>query len=142
MEATTTPKTKSLFVSVLGTPNVGKSSLINAMVNSKVSIVSSKPQTTRNKIRGILTIDDSQIVFIDTPGLHNPKTHLGNYMISEIYSSFSGIDACIHVIDVSKNITEYDKKLIKKFENLKTPVILAINKIDLLKDKTKLIEIM
>ncbi len=142
MEAATTPKTKSLFVSVLGTPNVGKSSLINAMVNSKVSIVSSKPQTTRNKIRGILTIDDSQIVFIDTPGLHNPKTHLGDYMISEIYSSFSGTDACIHVIDATKNITEYDKKLIKKFENLKTPVILAINKIDLLKDKTKLIEIM
>ena len=137
-----TQKTKSLFVSVLGIPNVGKSSLINALVNSKVSIVSSKPQTTRNKIRGILTVDDSQIVFIDTPGLHNPKTHLGDYMSSDIYSSFSGTDACIHVIDATKNITEYDKKFIKKFENLKIPVILAINKIDLLKDKTKLIEIM
>ncbi len=132
--------TKSLFVSIVGKPNVGKSSLMNMLINSKVSIVSSKPQTTRNKITGIFTAGDTQLVFIDTPGLHRPQTKLGDYMISEINSSFSGAEICIHVVESGKKINEGDIKFIEKFKKLNIPIILVINKIDLLSDKTLLIK--
>ena len=131
-------KTKSLFVSILGKANVGKSSIMNMMVNSKVSIVSPKPQTTRNKVVGILTDNDVQLVFIDTPGIHRPRTKLGDFMISEVNSAFFGAQACIHVVEAGKPCDDFDLKLVEKFKKAKLPVILAINKIDILKDKSLL----
>lgn len=129
---------KSLFTSILGKPNVGKSSILNMIVNSKISIVSPKPQTTRNKITGIFTKDNVQLVFTDTPGIFNPRNRLGNYMISEINNSLSGAEACLHVVEAGKDITPQDLKLIDKFKKMNMPVILVINKIDLLKDKSVL----
>ncbi len=133
------PETKSLFISIVGKPNVGKSSLMNMLINSKVSIVSSKPQTTRNKILGILTSCDTQLVFTDTPGLYHPKSKLDKYMVSEISNSFSGAEACLHVVEAGKVAGDFDFKLIKKFEKLNIPIILVINKIDLISDKSLLI---
>ena len=132
--------TKSLFISVVGKPNVGKSSLVNMVVNSKVSIVSPKPQTTRDKIMGIFTTENTQLVFIDTPGLLQPKNRLGDYMVSQINSSFSGSEVILHVVEAGNGLNQLDKKLIEKFEKANVPVILVINKIDLLKDKTFLIK--
>lgn len=129
---------KSLFASILGKPNVGKSSILNMIVNSKISIVSPKPQTTRNKITGIFTKDNVQLVFTDTPGIFNPRNRLGNYMISEINNSLSGAEACLHVVEAGKDITPQDLKLIDKFKKMNMPVILVINKIDLFKDKSVL----
>lgn len=133
-------ETKSLFVSILGKPNVGKSSLMNMLVNSKVSIVSPKPQTTRNKILGILTNGNIQLVFIDTPGIHKTKNKLDKYMISEVNNSLCGAEACMHVVEAGKKVTDFDLDLIKKVEKLNIPVILVINKIDLLSDKSLLAE--
>ncbi|MDO4476487.1 MAG: GTPase Era [Clostridia bacterium] len=132
--------TKSLFISVVGKPNVGKSSLVNMVVNSKISIVSPKPQTTRDKILGIFTNENTQLVFIDTPGLLQPKNRLGDYMVSQINSSFSGAEAILHVVEVGNDLNQLDEKLIEKFKKVNIPVVLVINKIDLLKDKTLLIE--
>lgn len=131
--------TKSLFLSIVGCPNVGKSSLMNMIINSKVSIVSAKPQTTRGKITGILTHGDTQLVFSDTPGLHSPRNKLGDYMVAEVNTSLSGAEMCLHVVEAGKQITETDKKIIKKFINGNMDAVLIINKIDKLKDKTKLI---
>ena len=132
-------ETKSLFVSIVGKPNAGKSSLINMLINSKISIVSPKPQTTRNKITGILTEDNIQLVFIDTPGLHKSFNKLSDYMISEIDSSFSGIELSLHVVDVLKK--SIDTTTIEKLKKYNTKAILAINKIDALKNKSEIIEI-
>lgn len=131
-------ETKSLFVSILGRPNAGKSSLMNMLINSKVSIVSPKPQTTRNKILGILTRDNVQLVFTDTPGVHKPKNKLDKYMASEINNSLCGAEACLHVVEAGKKISDFDFEFIKKLEKLGIPVILVINKIDLLPDKSVL----
>ena len=130
-------KTKSLFISIIGNPNVGKSSIMNMLINSKVSIVSPKPQTTRNRINGILTENDTQLVFIDTPGIHKPFNQLSEYMISEVENSFSGIEACLHVIDIMEK--KPNIKLIEKFKKYNLKVILVINKIDLIKDKSLII---
>ena len=109
-------ETKSLFISIVGKPNAGKSSLMNLLINSKVSIVSPKPQTTRNRITGILTKDNTQFVFIDTPGVHKPFNRLGEYMALEIDNSFSGSELCLHVIDgVRKDI---DTEIIEKLKKL------------------------
>lgn len=132
--------TKSLFVSIVGRPNVGKSSILNMLVSSKISIVSSKPQTTRNRITGILTDENVQLVFIDTPGLHNPFSKLGDYMVSEVNNSFDGVEACMHVVEACKEPTETDLTLIEKFKKFNLKAILAINKIDLIKNKSALME--
>ena len=132
--------TKTAFISILGRPNVGKSSLLNMLIGCKAAIVSSKPQTTRNRIRGIFTHDNIQIVFLDTPGLHNPKTHLGNYMIKEAQNSLNGADAFFHVVEAGQKICDTDKKLISTFEKIKAPVILIINKIDTIKEKSRIID--
>ena len=132
-------ETKSLFISIVGKPNAGKSSLMNLLINSKVSIVSPKPQTTRNRITGILTKDNTQFVFIDTPGVHKPFNRLGEYMALEIDNSFSGSELCLHVIDgVRKDI---DTEIIEKLKKFGLKAILAINKIDMLKKKTDIMEI-
>lgn len=131
---------KSLFVSIVGRPNVGKSSLLNMLVGEKVSIVSPKPQTTRNKIIGILTKENTQIVFTDTPGMLKPKNRLGDYMLSEINNSFSGAEAIMHVVEAGKNVHSDDIKFIEKFKKMGMPVILVINKIDVLKQKTDIMK--
>ncbi len=123
---------KTGFVAVVGRPNVGKSTLVNTMVGSKVSITGPKPQTTRNKIIGIKTGEDYQIVFVDTPGAINPRNELGNYMKKSIDTAVEGIDLLLIVLDSSK-ITDKDFKLIEKYKNIKVPIFVCLNKTDISK---------
>lgn len=132
--------TKSAFITILGRPNVGKSSLLNALVGEKIAAVSSKPQTTRTKITGIITEGDTQLVFIDTPGLLKERDRLASHMIKAIDSSVSSIDAAVLVIDSKLKAGEQEKILLSKLSP-KTPVVLAINKIDLFENKDVLIPI-
>lgn len=126
---------KSAFIAIVGRPNVGKSSILNAMIGQKVAIVSNKPQTTRTRIMGVLTEGDDQLVFIDTPGMHKPKTSLGKYMVRSVNESVSGVDACLLVTEADREPTQIELMLIEKFKSLDLPAILAINKIDTLKNK-------
>lgn len=126
---------KSAFIAIVGRPNVGKSSILNAMIGQKVAIVSNKPQTTRTRIMGVLTDGDDQLVFIDTPGMHKPKTSLGKYMVRSVNESVSGVDACLLVTEADREPTQTELMLIEKFKSLDLPAILAINKIDTLKNK-------
>lgn len=125
---------KSGFVTIIGRPNVGKSTLLNLLAGEKISIISSKPQTTRNTIKTIITEEDSQIVFIDTPGIHKPQTKLGEYMVNVAESSLNEVDLILFMVDAS-----FDKPgageqyIVDQLMNLKTPVFLIINKIDLVK---------
>ncbi|MGN0443612.1 MAG: GTPase Era [Acutalibacteraceae bacterium] len=130
---------KSAFIAIVGKPNVGKSSLLNVMLGQKVAIVSDKPQTTRTKIMGVLTRDNIQLVFTDTPGYHRPKTKLGEKMVKAVGDSISGVDACLFVVEPEGEMKDSELELIAKFKKEKMPVILAINKIDTVKDKTQLI---
>lgn len=129
---------KTAFIAIVGRPNVGKSSILNRLLGQKVAIVSSKPQTTRTRIMGVLTEGDTQLVFIDTPGIHKPRTELGKYMIRSVNESVSGVDACMLVTEAGKDITDTEINLIEKFKVMNAPVVLVINKIDILKDKSKL----
>lgn len=126
---------KSAFIAIVGRPNVGKSSILNAMIGQKVAIVSNKPQTTRTRIMGVLTEGEDQLVFIDTPGMHKPKTSLGKYMVRSVNESVSGVDACLLVTEADREPTQTEHMLIEKFKSLDLPAILAINKIDTLKNK-------
>lgn len=133
--------TKSAFISIIGRPNVGKSSIMNQLIGQKVSIVSSKPQTTRNRIMGILTVEDTQLVFLDTPGAHRPRNRLGDYMVKTITEAISGVDAAVLVVTMDKRgFGETEEALLKDCQRHKLPVILAINKIDLVKNKEDLLE--
>jgi GTP-binding protein Era len=118
------------FAALIGRPNVGKSTLMNLFVGEKISIVSNKPQTTRNKIRSILTKDDYQIVFIDTPGIHMPKTKLGDYMLKSATDALNEADAVIYMVEPDKHIHEEDAAIIKRLEKVSSPVFLVINKTD------------
>ena len=131
--------TKTAFIAIVGKPNVGKSSLLNKMLGAKVAIVSSKPQTTRTKIMGVLTPDETQLVFTDTPGFHKPHNKLGEYMNNAVGDSIGGTDAALFVTEPSGELDEKELELIKKFKQEKLPVILAINKIDMVKDKKDLL---
>lgn len=128
-------KTKSAFVAIVGKPNAGKSSLLNLMVGEKVAIVSPKPQTTRTRITGVLTIGDTQLVFIDTPGIHKPRTKLSEYMVQEIKESVADVDVAVLVTDASGEIRSAEVQLIESLKSRKIPAILAVNKIDLLEQK-------
>ena len=130
--------TKTAFIAIVGCPNVGKSSTLNRLLGKKVAIVSEKPQTTRTKITGILTKDETQLVFIDTPGFHRPRNKLGEKMVKSVSDSIDGVDACLFVVGTETGIKEKEKELIRRFEKEKMPVILAINKVDKLADKQKL----
>ena len=127
---------KTAFIAIVGRPNVGKSSLLNYMLGQKVAIVSSKPQTTRTRITGVLTENDTQLVFIDTPGLHKPKNDLDKYMLRSVNESVAGVDACLLVTEAGTALTEGEKILTEKFAALDIPAVLAINKTDTVRDKT------
>ena len=122
---------KTGFIAIVGRANVGKSTLLNAMLGEKVSIVSKKPQTTRNRIMGILTQGENQFVFVDTPGMHKPKTTLGTYMVKAINGAVADVDAAILVADASYLPGDIEKKLIEKLRGLDLPIILVLNKTDL-----------
>lgn len=131
--------TKTAFVAIVGCPNVGKSSLLNKLLGTKIAIVSSKPQTTRTKIMGVLTNGETQLVFTDTPGYHKPHNKLGEKMNQAVGDSIGGVDACLFVVESKGDIKKGELELIDKFKKLKVPVILAINKIDMLKEKEELL---
>ena len=131
----------SAFISIIGVPNVGKSSLLNKLLGQKVAIISPKPQTTRTKITGVLTEEDTQLVFIDTPGFHKPKTMLGQNMMRAVGDSLGGIDGAVLVVDVTaKEILPEEKQLIEKLQKNQIKAVLAFNKIDALGNKELLLE--
>ena len=124
---------KSGFVAILGRPNVGKSTLLNRFVGQKIAIMSDKAQTTRNRIQGVLTNDQAQIVFIDTPGIHKPKHALGDFMVNTAYSALKGVDAVLFVVNAAEKMGPGDRLIMERIQNVKVPVFLVINKIDLVK---------
>jgi len=129
---------RTAFVTIAGRTNAGKSSLLNAIVGEKIASVSSKPQTTRTRITGIRNIDDVQLVFFDTPGLHKPVNKLSEHMLNTVRESVSDIDAVVFVMDCTKKINQQELDLLKSMNSSKMPVILVLNKIDLLKNKDEL----
>ncbi|SFE15341.1 GTPase Era [Peptostreptococcus sp. D1] len=132
---------KSGFVSIVGRPNVGKSTLMNSIVGEKIAIMSDKPQTTRNTIQAVFTDEDCQIVFLDTPGIHKPKNKLGEIMVKSAEDAFKNVDCIIFVVDDSKKIGKGDSMIIENLRRTKTPVFLAINKVDKLADKEELFDL-
>ncbi|MGX7108223.1 GTPase Era [Facklamia miroungae] len=131
---------KSGFVAILGRPNVGKSTLLNQIIGQKIAIMSDKAQTTRNKIQGVYTRDNAQIIFIDTPGIHKPKHALGDFMMKTAYSSLSGVDAVIMVVNATEKLGPGDLFIIERLKEIQQPVYLVINKVDLI-EKNQLFEI-
>lgn len=131
---------KSAFIAIVGRPNVGKSSILNRLLGQKIAIVSSKPQTTRNRITGVLTEGEYQLVFFDTPGMHKPKNSLGKYMVRSVNESVGGVDCCMLVVEAGREAGQTELGLIEKFKSMNMPAILAINKIDMLKEKDALMK--
>ncbi len=130
--------TKSVFVTIAGRTNAGKSSLLNALVGEKIASVSSKTQTTRTKITGIINSEDTQIVLMDTPGLHKAKNKLSTHMLNTVSESVVGIDVVLFMLDCTRKLGEQEQALLKGCFSSKTPVILVLNKIDLISDKKQL----
>lgn len=124
---------KSGFISIIGRPNVGKSTLLNQFVGRKIAIVSDKPQTTRNRILGILTTEDAQAVFIDTPGIHKPRHKLGAYMTKLAQKTLEEVDLVLYVVDASVPPGGGEEYILEQLQEVKTPVLLVLNKIDLIK---------
>ena len=131
---------RSAFIAIVGRPNVGKSSILNRLLGQKIAIVSSKPQTTRNRITGVLTEGEVQLVFFDTPGMHKPKNTLGKYMVRSVNESVGGVDCCLLVVEADREAGKTEQDLIDKFKALHMPAILAINKIDMIKEKEVLMK--
>ncbi|SDQ08782.1 GTPase Era [Carnobacterium viridans] len=121
---------KSGFVSIVGRPNVGKSTLLNRIVGQKIAIMSDKAQTTRNKIQGIYTTPESQIVFIDTPGIHKPKHRLGDFMVDSAFSAFREVDVILFMVNIAEKRGPGDNFIMEKLKTVKSPVFLVLNKID------------
>ena len=122
--------TKTAMITIAGRPNVGKSTLTNYLVGEKIAIVSNKPQTTRNRICGIITRDDTQFVFVDTPGFHKPRTKLGDYMMNVTKSSIADVDLTVLVVEPIASVGQQEQVLIQQLQASKCPIVLAINKID------------
>ena len=133
-------KTKTAMITIAGRPNVGKSTLTNYLVGEKIAIVSNKPQTTRNRICGIVTKDDTQFVFVDTPGFHRARTKLGDYMVNTVRESIADVDATILVIEPIASVGTQEQMLLEQLKAKKSPIILAINKIDTV-EKEALLEV-
>ncbi|MFD2630860.1 GTPase Era [Oceanobacillus kapialis] len=123
---------KSGFVAIIGRPNVGKSTFMNRVIGQKIAIMSDKAQTTRNKIQGVLTQDDSQIVFIDTPGIHKPKHRLGDFMVKTAENTLNEVDAILFMINAKEGYGRGDQYILDLLQNVNRPVYLVINKIDLI----------
>lgn len=133
--------TKSAMITICGRPNVGKSTLTNALVGEKIAIVSDKPQTTRNRITAIVNRGETQFVLMDTPGFHKPRTRLGDYMVNVVKESVADVDAVLLLVEPVAAIGPQEEALIERFKNSGAPVILCINKIDSV-DKARLLEVM
>lgn len=129
---------KSGFVSIIGRPNVGKSTLINRVIGQKIAIMSDKPQTTRNKIQAVYTRSDAQVVFLDTPGIHKPKSKLGDYMIRLAESTLGEVDVILFLVDAADGLGGGDRYIIEQLKKVNTPVFLVLNKIDLIQPETLL----
>ena len=132
--------TKTAMITIAGRPNVGKSTLTNFLVGEKIAIVSNKPQTTRNRICGIVTRENTQFVFVDTPGFHKPRTKLGDYMVGITRESIADVDATIVVVEPIASVGAQEEALLKQLSEKKCPVVLAINKIDTV-EKESLLEV-
>lgn len=136
------PKThKSGFVAVIGRPNVGKSTLINTLIGQKIAIMSDKPQTTRTRIMCVLTQPDAQMVFLDTPGIHKPRHKLGEYMVKAAEGTLKEVDAIIFVVDATEKFGPGEQYILERLQSTNKPVVLAINKVDLIEDKEALLPI-
>ena len=135
-----TKESRSAFIAIVGCPNVGKSSLLNEMLGQKIAIVSNKPQTTRTKIMGVLTKEETQLVFTDTPGLHRAKNKLSQHMVKAVNESVNDVDIILFVAEAKGKIKEEELELIESFRHLKIPVLLVINKIDLLDSKEQVMQ--
>ena len=135
-------KHRTGFAALVGRPNVGKSTLMNGMIGEKISIMSDRPQTTRNKIMGIFSADHAQIMFLDTPGVHKPLHKLGEYMNQAAIGALNQVDVILFVVDACEKKGAGERFIIEHLKRVKTPVLLVINKIDKLEDKSKLLEIM
>lgn len=122
---------KSGFISIIGRPNVGKSTFLNHVVGQKIAIMSDKPQTTRNKVQGVVTTDDAQMIYIDTPGIHKPKHRLGDFMVKVARNTLGEVDVILFMVNAEQKIGPGDRFIMEMLENTKTPVFLVINKIDL-----------
>ncbi len=131
---------KSAFIALVGKPNVGKSSLLNRLVGEKLAIVTDKPQTTRTRITGVLTVEETQLVFLDTPGMHKPKNALSKKMIESINETVSDVDLAVLVVEPTGNLTRAEEGLIEDFKNRRLNAIAVLNKIDLIQDKTQILE--
>lgn len=127
------PAFKSGFVTLIGRPNVGKSTLMNCLIGQKIAITSNKPQTTRNRIQTVLTLEEGQIVFLDTPGIHKAKNKLGNYMVSAAERTLSEVDVILWLVEPTNYIGAGERHIIEQLKKTNTPVILVINKIDTVK---------
>lgn len=126
----TNGKFRSGFVAIIGRPNVGKSTLMNHLIGQKIAIMSDKPQTTRNKIHGVYTKDNTQIVFLDTPGIHKPQSKLGDYMMKTAQSALQEVEAALFLVDAADGIGGGDRFIIEQLKKVKTPIFLVLNKID------------
>ena len=133
-------KTKTAMITIAGRPNVGKSTLTNHLVGEKIAIVSNKPQTTRNRICGIVTKGDTQFVFVDTPGFHRARTKLGDYMVNTVRESIADVDAIVLVVEPIASVGTQEEMLLEQLKTKKCPIILAINKIDTV-EKDALLEV-
>ena len=129
------------LVAIVGRPNVGKSTLINGLIGQKIAIMSDKPQTTRTRIMCVLTQQDAQMVFLDTPGIHKPKHKLGEYMVRAAEGTLKEVDAIIFVVDATEKFGPGEQYILERLQATQKPVILAINKLDLLEDKEQLLPI-
>lgn len=132
---------KTAMITIAGRPNVGKSTLMNRLVGEKIAIVSNKPQTTRNRISGIVTREDTQLVFIDTPGFHKPRTKLGDYMVNIVHESVADVDLILLLVEPIANIGPQEEALLAQIRASGAPAILVINKIDTLTDKESLLSV-
>ncbi|MCL6442952.1 MAG: GTPase Era [Alicyclobacillus sp.] len=134
-----TSKFRSGFAALIGRPNVGKSTLLNALVGQKIAIMSNRPQTTRNRIRGVLTTDSAQVIFIDTPGIHKPRHRLGEYMIEAAEMTLREVDVVLFVCDATAPGHPEDDLVFERLTNVQTPVFLVINKVDAV-EKARILE--
>lgn len=133
--------TKTAMITICGRPNVGKSTLTNALVGEKIAIVSNKPQTTRNRISAVVNHGDTQLVIIDTPGFHKPRTRLGDYMVNIVKESVADVDAVMLLVEPVANIGRQEQELIARIKETRVPAVLVINKIDTI-EKSQLLEVM